>query len=88
MPLADLYYQQQRHKDAIRYFELALQFEKKRKEIDWALLRLANSYINDKQPAKGKAILQKLPKQAKDKLIKQIAAEKDLDLATTVATKK
>jgi len=88
MLLADIYYQQQRYKDAIRYFELALKFEKKPKEIDWALLRLATSYINDKQQAKGKAILQKIPKQAKDRLIKQIAMEKNLDFSATVAIKK
>jgi len=85
MPLADLYYQQQRHKDAIRYFELALRFEKKQKEIDWALLRLSTSYVSDKQPEKAKAILQKLTKQAKNKLIKQMAEEKNLDLVSVSA---
>jgi tetratricopeptide (TPR) repeat protein len=76
MALADAYHRHKQHPEAIRYYDLALKFETHRKEIDWALLRMADSYeaIGEKQ--QGEDILRRISKEATDPMIRQIALEK------------
>ncbi len=88
MELADAHYQQQQYKEAIESYRLALKFEEKQKNKDWASLRLAASYQALGQKEEREKIVQELRKNAKDPLIKQIASEQSYDLEEDKSTVK
>lgn len=76
MELADAYHQHKQHAEAIRYYDLALKYETHRKEIDWALLRMADSYGAIGEQQQGEDLLRRVSREATDPIIRQIALEK------------
>jgi TolA-binding protein len=73
--LGDAYYRLKEYQKAIQAYETALKEKKESPEGDWIQLQLAKSYRALGQKSRGISLLDQLARNAKDPLVRQMAAE-------------
>ncbi|NKE73043.1 tetratricopeptide repeat protein [Candidatus Manganitrophus noduliformans] len=74
-PLGDAYYRLREYQKAIQAYRTALKEKSETPEGDWIQLQIAKSYAALGQKTRGRSLFDQLARNAKDPLVRQMAAE-------------